>query len=91
MTTNTTAPAVAADQVELVLGAFAEPIPVSFSLETAHENVAVVRLQGSSQYHLAVHAVSGTGRSAWNLLPSAYPNVAAALALVPAVVLNHLS
>jgi hypothetical protein len=84
------APIVAAGEIEVVLGADALPIPVSFSLETAHECVAVVRLRGSDRYHLAVYAIDGRGRNGWTLRPSAYGSVSAALALVGAVVLQYV-
>jgi hypothetical protein len=82
------APTVLAGEIEEVVGASCERIEVSFSLETVHECVAVVRLRGSNQYHLAVYAIDGRGRSDWNLRPSAYESVNAALALVGAVVLQ---
>jgi hypothetical protein len=89
---TTTTPDVGAREIEAVIGAFGEPIPVTFSDETAHERVAIVRLQGDSGYHLAVWAVDRRGRGGWHLRPSAYRGVREALAMVSAVVATfHLS
>jgi hypothetical protein len=89
--THTTTPTIPAGEIIEIVAAYGVRFPVVFSDETAHERVAIVRLQGGHEYHLAVWAVDGKGRGAWNLLPSAYRTVRDALALVPAVVLTHLA
>jgi hypothetical protein len=81
-------PAPAAGEIEMALSTSGEPMPVTFSLETAHECVAVVRLQGAPGYRLAVWAIDGRGADAWQLRPSEYASVSEALALVGAVVLD---
>jgi hypothetical protein len=56
--------------------------PVDYSLETAHEAVAVARLHGLPGYFLAVHI-----RGRWELVAVVNPtSIREALSLVPVVI-----
>jgi hypothetical protein len=82
MTTTAHTPA---DDIQNVWVAADTTWPVDYSLETAHERVAVLKLPGMSGWHLAVQAGRG-----WEHVRGA-TTVTEALSLVPAVVAKHFA
>jgi hypothetical protein len=82
MDTTTTVPA---DRIDNLWVAANTTWPVTYSLETPHQAVAVVKLHDVRGFAVAVHT---GGR--WRHAHSA-GNVTEALALVPAVVATHLA